>query len=152
MTKFRLTAALAGVLSLAVGSSSAFAGDKSDTTTTTTTTTTTKKHSAAGKAAAPSASADNTETNRRDRKDTEPTADQQKNGEGDLKLTAEIRRSVIADKALSVNAHNVKIIAQDGKVTLKGPVENATEKKSVEEKAEAVAGRKNVVSEIQIKQ
>jgi hyperosmotically inducible protein len=151
MTKFRFMATLAGVLSLAIGSASASAGEKSDNVERTTTT---KKRSAGTKAdaPAPSASADNTETNRRDRKDTEPTADQQKNGESDLKLTAEIRRSVVADKALSMNAHNVKIIAQDGKVTLKGPVDSATEKKSVEEKAEAVAGRKNVVSEIQIKQ
>ena len=95
--------------------------------------------------------ADNTGTNRRDRKDSEPTADQQKNGKSDLDLTAEIRRSVMADKALSTNAHNVKIIAENGKVTLKGPVATAKEKKIVEKKAQQIAGSENVVSEIQIK-
>jgi hyperosmotically inducible protein len=95
--------------------------------------------------------ADNTGTNQRDRKDSEPTADQQKNGKSDLDLTAEIRRSVMADKALSTNAHNVKIIAENGKVTLKGPVATAKEKKIVEKKAQQIAGSANVVSEIQIK-
>ena len=56
------------------------------------------------------------------------------------------------DKDLSTNAHNVKIIAQDGKVTLKGPVASSSEKKVVEEKAAAVAGARNVTSEIEIKQ
>jgi hyperosmotically inducible protein len=95
--------------------------------------------------------ADNTGTNRRDRKDSEPTADQQKNGKNDLDLTAEIRRSVMADKALSTNAQNVKIIAENGKVTLKGPVATAKEKRIVERKAQQIAGSENVVSEIQIK-
>ena len=95
--------------------------------------------------------ADNTGTNRRDRKESEPTADQQKNDKTDLDLTAEIRRSVMADKALSTNAHNVKIIAENGKVTLKGPVATAKEKKIVEKKAQQIAGSENVVSEIQIK-
>jgi hyperosmotically inducible protein len=95
--------------------------------------------------------ADNTGTNRRDREDSEPTADQQKNGKSDLDLTAEIRRSVMADKALSTNAHNIKIIAEHGKVTLKGPVGTAKEKKIVEKKAQHIAGSENVVSEIQIK-
>jgi hypothetical protein len=95
--------------------------------------------------------ADNTGTNQRDRKDSEPTADQQKNDKTDLDLTAEIRRSVMADKALSTNAHNIKIIAENGKVTLKGPVATAKEKKIVEKKAQQIAGAANVVSEIQIK-
>ena len=95
--------------------------------------------------------ADNTGTNRRDREDSEPTADQQKNDKSDLNLTTEIRRSVMADKGLSTNAHNIKIIAENGKVTLKGPVATAKEKKVVEKKAQQIAGSENVVSEIQIK-
>jgi hyperosmotically inducible protein len=94
--------------------------------------------------------ADNTGVNKRDRKESEPTADQQKNDKTDLDLTARIRRSIMDDKDLSTNAHNVKIIAQDGKVTLKGPVASPSEKKVVEEKAAAVAGSRNVTSEIEI--
>jgi hyperosmotically inducible protein len=96
--------------------------------------------------------ADNTGVNKRDRKESEPTADQQKNDKTDLDLTAQIRRSIVKDKDLSTNAHNVKIIAQDGKVTLKGPVASSSEKKVVEQKASAVAGAANVTSEIEIKQ
>jgi hyperosmotically inducible protein len=136
MTKWRFAAALAGVLALGVGSASA--SDKKESATT---------HAADTRT---TPAADNTATNQRDRKDSEPTADQQTNDKSDLKLTAEIRRAVIADKSLSMNAHNVKIIAQDGKVTLKGPVESAAEKKNVEGKADQIAGRKNVVSELQI--
>ena len=88
--------------------------------------------------------ADNTGTNQRDRKDSEPTADQQKNDKTDLDLTAEIRRSVMADEALSTTAHNIKIIAENGKVTLKGSVETAKEKKIVEKKAQQIAGSENV--------
>jgi len=109
-----------------------------------------KKRSAHDRNAEPAA--DNTGVNKRDRKDSEPTADQQKNDKTDLDLTAQIRRSITKDKDLSVDAHNIKIIAQDGKVTLKGPVASSSEKKAVEAKAAEVAGSGNVTSEIEIKQ
>ena len=54
------------------------------------------------------------------------------------------------DKSLSTNAHNVKIIAQGGTVTLKGPVRSEEEKQSVEQKAAEIAGKDNVKSEIQV--
>ena len=54
------------------------------------------------------------------------------------------------DKSLSTYAHNVKIITQDGKVTLKGPVRSQDEKTNVEAKAAAIAGDGNVTSEIEI--
>jgi len=109
-----------------------------------------KKKSSHDRTAEPAA--DNTGVNKRDRKDSEPTADQQKNDKTDLDLTAQIRRSITKDKDLSVDAHNIKIIAQDGKVTLKGPVASSSEKKAVEAKAAEVAGSGNVTSEIEIKQ
>ena len=62
-----------------------------------------------------------------------------------------IRRAVVEDKSLSTYAHNVKIIAQDGKVTLKGPVRSEDEKQAIEQKAKDVAGADNVVNEITIK-
>lgn len=97
------------------------------------------------------AGADNTETNKRDRKDTELTADQQKNDKTDLDLTAQIRRSIMSDKSLSTNAHNIKIVAQNGVVTLKGPVQTEAEKQNIEKKASDVAGKTKVDSEIEIK-
>jgi hyperosmotically inducible periplasmic protein len=140
MTNFHLAATLAGLLSTVVATGAARAGDESS-----------KKAAPRHAADKDTPAADNTATNQRDRKDSEPTADQQKNGKSDLDLTAEIRRSVMADKDLSMNAHNVKIIAQNGKVTLKGPVNSAHEKKVVEDKARQIAGTENTVSELQIK-
>lgn len=54
------------------------------------------------------------------------------------------------DKSLSTYAHNVKIISQDGQVTLKGPVRTEEEKKSVEAKAVEVAGAGRVINQITI--
>lgn len=97
--------------------------------------------------------ADNTKVNKRDRNAGEATADQQKMNAADRELTRKIRRSIMADKSLSMNAHNIKIISQDGVVTLKGPVNSADEKKSVVEKAVAVAGNMNkVTDQISVKQ
>ncbi|MDB4982209.1 MAG: putative phosphoslipid binding protein [Myxococcales bacterium] len=85
--------------------------------------------------------ADDTGINKRDRDKSEPTADQQSNGSGDVALTTEIRRGLMDDKTLSTNAHNVKIIVQNGDVTLKGPVASAAEKEAVERVATRVAGK-----------
>ncbi len=62
-----------------------------------------------------------------------------------------IRKSIMDDKTLSTYAHNVKVIAQNGKVTLKGPVRSEEEKRAVEQKAAADAGDGNVVSELTVK-
>jgi osmotically-inducible protein OsmY len=90
---------------------------------------------------------DNTKTNRRDQG---PTADQQKENKADRELTSQVRKAITDDKALSTYAKNVKIIAQDGKVTLRGPVRSAEEKQAIESKAKEVAGPGNVTSEITI--
>ncbi|HTS61320.1 MAG TPA: BON domain-containing protein [Candidatus Acidoferrales bacterium] len=94
---------------------------------------------------------DNTKTNQRDRSQTEPTADQAKNNPSDRETMQKIRKAVVEDKSLSTYAHNVKIIAQNGKVTLKGPVRSEEEKQSIEQKAADVAGAGNVVNEITVK-
>jgi hyperosmotically inducible protein len=73
------------------------------------------------------------------------TADQQKMNAADADLTKKIRKSVMADKSLSTYAHNVKIITQNGKVTLKGPVRSEDEKQTVATKAADVAGGANNV-------
>jgi hyperosmotically inducible periplasmic protein len=98
-----------------------------------------------------SPSADNTKVNERDRKKNEPTADQQKENRSDRDITQQIRQAIMKDKSLSTYAHNVKIITQNGQVTLKGPVRSEDEKKTVEAKATEVAGESNVISELDIK-
>ena len=97
--------------------------------------------------------ADNTKVNKRDRNQGEVTADNQKMNAADRTLTAKIRKSVMADKSLSTYAHNVKIISQDGQVTLKGPVKSDDEKRSVVAKAVTVAGSSDkVTDQISVKQ
>jgi hyperosmotically inducible periplasmic protein len=100
--------------------------------------------------AAPPA-ADNTKVNQRDRDTTEPTADQQKNTHSDRDITQQIRQAITKDKSLSTYAHNVKIITQNGQVTLKGPVRSEDEKRAVESKAAEVAGESNVTSQLDVK-
>jgi len=94
---------------------------------------------------------DNTKVNQRDRSKTAPTADQGKDNTSDRDIMQKIRKSIMDDKDLSSYAHNVKIIAQHGKVTLKGPVRSEQEKRTVEQKATDVAGAGNVTNELTIK-
>jgi hyperosmotically inducible protein len=82
----------------------------------------------AGSAWSEDTNADNTAKNERDRDNRSPTATDQSNDPVDIKLTADIRKMVVKDDSLSMMAKNVKIIAIDGAVTLRGPVENAERK------------------------
>lgn len=95
--------------------------------------------------------ADNTKVNQRDKNKAEPTADQQKENHPDRELARQIRRSIVQDKSLSSYAHNVKIIAQNGVVTLKGPVRSDEEKTAVEAKASEIAGADKVTSQLEVK-
>jgi hyperosmotically inducible periplasmic protein len=81
---------------------------------------------------------------------TPPTADQQKMNPADRDLTKKIRAALHDDPSLSTYAHNIKIISQDGKVTLKGPVRSEEEKAAIEAKAVAVAGQANVTNQLRV--
>ena len=94
---------------------------------------------------------DNTKVNERDRSKSEPTADQQKDNRSDRDITQQIRKSIMNDKSLSSYAHNVKIVTQNGQVTLKGPVRSEDEKRTIETKATEVAGENKVTSELNVK-
>jgi hyperosmotically inducible periplasmic protein len=94
--------------------------------------------------------ADNTKVNKRDRAPDAVTADQQKENTSDREITQKIRRALVEDKTLSTYAHNVKVVAQDGRVTLKGPVRTEDEKKAVEAKATEVAGAGHVSNQLSI--
>ena len=91
----------------------------------------------------------NTGVNVRDRDDATKTPLDQNENEADIKITADIRSRVV-DTEMSVDAQNVEIITQDGKVTLRGPVHTAAEKAKVEQIAMDVAGKDNVVSQLEI--
>ena len=77
-------------------------------------------------------------------------ADGQSNRRQDLQLTQTIRRSVMADKTLSVDAHNVKIVTINGHVTLNGVVRSDAEKSAVIAKAVTVAGADNVLDALKV--
>ena len=95
---------------------------------------------------------DNTKVNQRDRNDAEPTADQQKENAPDRDLTRQVRKALVQDKTLSTYGHNVKIVAQNGSVTLKGPVKSSDEKMAIEQKAAEIAGGPDKVhSELEVK-
>ena len=94
--------------------------------------------------------ADNMKVNTRDRAKGAVTADQQKENASDRELTQKIRRALMQDKTLSSYAHNVKIVAQGGQVTLKGPVRTEDEKRTVETKAAEVAGAGHVINQMSV--
>jgi hyperosmotically inducible protein len=77
-------------------------------------------------------------------------ADGQKNLASDLKITQRIRKSVMADKSLSTDAHNVKIVSVNGAVTLNGVVKSDHERSVVEMKARSAAGKGKVTSDLTI--
>jgi len=108
---------------------------------------------AVGSAQEPSSApqADNTKTNQRDRNANEPTADQQKENTSDRDITKQIRQAIEKDKTISTYGHNVKVITQNGMVTLKGPVRSEEEKKAIEAKAAEVAGGDKVTNEMEVK-
>jgi hyperosmotically inducible protein len=90
---------------------------------------------------------DNTKVNKDQSK---PTADQQKMNPADRSITQQIRKAIHQDSTLSTYAHNVKIVSQDGKVTLRGPVRSEDEKSKIEAKAVAVAGQGNVTNQLDV--
>jgi osmotically-inducible protein OsmY len=83
---------------------------------------------------------------------TLPTASDQYGNEADRKITQQIRQAVTKDDSLSTSAHNVTIVTQNGKVTLRGTVKSQGEKQKIAEKAKQVSGVKNVDNQITVKQ
>ena len=93
---------------------------------------------------------DNSKTNQGDASKGAVTAEQQKMNPADRNTTKQIRSAIFKDKSLSTYAHNIKIITQDGKVTLKGPVRTEEEKAGIAAKAAAVVGAENVTNQLEV--
>jgi osmotically-inducible protein OsmY len=68
----------------------------------------------------------------------------------DRALTQKIRKAIHHDKSLSTYGRNIKILTQDGKVTLRGPVQSEEEKGNLEAKAVGVAGKENVSNQLAV--
>ena len=93
---------------------------------------------------------DNSGRNVRDRDDQNKTAGDQSESEADRAITQNIRDAITADDALSTNGKNVKIITNDGTVTLRGPVNSEKEKSEIEAKAKQIVGVRKVDNQLEI--
>ena len=96
------------------------------------------------------AAADNTAINDRDRHPAAKTPLDQNENSSDIQITADIRKQVVKQDGLSVDAHNVKIITADGKVTLRGPVKTQQEREAIEKIALQVAGNDHVDNQLEV--
>ena len=94
---------------------------------------------------------DNSGVNARDRAGMTLVPQNQPNDPQDRQLLAAVRRSVVHERALSSMAHNVKIFATAGVVTLRGPVRSQVERDRLEQIAQLVPGVASVVNELDIK-
>ena len=106
----------------------------------------------AGRSSSKSEASDkeDTERNVRDKSGATLTPEDQKESGVDRRITANVRRAVVGDESLSLNAHNVKIITRNRVVTLRGPVESQAEKTKIGELARKAAGVKRVNNQLEV--
>lgn len=94
---------------------------------------------------------DNTGRNVRDREFNTLTSGDQSESEMDRTITQNIRKALMADGNLSINAKNVKVITINGLVTLRGPIDNPQERDQIEKISRAVNGVKRVDNQLEVK-
>ncbi len=94
---------------------------------------------------------ENTLQNVRDKNQKTLTPLNQNEDKRDIKITSHIRKAVNKLKALSVDAHNAKIITRAGVVTLRGPVETAAESLQLQEIATLTKGVVQVDNQLEAK-
>jgi hyperosmotically inducible protein len=92
-------------------------------------------------------SADNSARNQEHSK----TAESQKDNDRDVAITQKIRQAITNDNAISTNGKNIKIITENGNVTLKGPVDTQQEKENIGNKAGLVSGVTKVDNQLEVK-
>jgi hyperosmotically inducible periplasmic protein len=107
--------------------------------------------SLAATAAEEKTKADNTAVNERDRSGETQTSGDQSNSSADLKITQAIRQALMKDSGLSATAKNIKIITNNGHVTLRGPVNNSQEKAKIDHLAKSAAGGAKIDDQLDIK-
>ncbi len=94
--------------------------------------------------------ADNTAQNRGATEKDAVTAEKQSNSELDVKVLANVRKSIMDDEGLSVNAKNAKILYKKGVVTLRGPVDSESEKTRLADLAKACSGVTKVKNQLTV--
>ncbi len=107
-------------------------------------------HAADTKMNAPGHDADNTARNARDADGTTLTPMDQGESEADRTITQQIRKAVVDHDQLSTNAKNVKIITNEGVVTLRGPVKSEAERSTIASVAQKTGGVKRVDNQLEI--
>ena len=95
--------------------------------------------------------ADNSARNQRDRSGETQTSGDQSNNSPDIKTTAAIRRAIMHDDSLSMMAKNVKIVAENGEVTLRGPVKSTAEKAKIAHLAQNAAQGAKIDNQLEVK-
>jgi hyperosmotically inducible periplasmic protein len=93
---------------------------------------------------------DNTAKNERDRSGETQTSGDQSNSSADLKTTQAIRQALMKDSELSATAKNIKIITNNGHVTLRGPVKTAQEKAKIDQLAKSAAGGAQIEDQLEV--
>ncbi len=93
---------------------------------------------------------DNTAVNKRDADADTLTPMDQSNAKADIDQVAAIRAAVLEIDDLSINGRNVKIITNQGKVVLRGPVATKAERDAIGKVAEDAAGAGNVNNLLEI--
>lgn len=96
--------------------------------------------------------ADNTGINKRDTSADAKTSGDQSNNSEDIKITAAIRRAIVADDSLTATAANVKVITADRTVTLRGPVKSEAERTKIGSIAQKEAGDMRVDNQLEVEQ
>jgi osmotically-inducible protein OsmY len=95
--------------------------------------------------------ADNTAKSKRDRDSRPLTPLDQGSSKNDMEITAQIRKDIIAEDDMSLNAKNIKIITLNGLVTLRGPVNSSKEKSKITEIAQRLVGQHNLSNQLEAK-
>jgi hyperosmotically inducible protein len=103
-----------------------------------------------GRAAEKPTDPDNTAVNDRDRSGATVTPLDQRENEHDLAATKELREALVGDEQLSFDAKNIKIVTQDGVMTLRGPVKSDAERQAIELRARRVPGISSVHNELEL--
>jgi len=95
--------------------------------------------------------ADKPDNSRRNAAD-QPTAEDQSNSPQDRETTRNLRRQLVQNDSLSETAKNIKIITNNGKVILRGPVKSQQERNTIAAMAEQIAGKGNVTNQLEPKE
>lgn len=95
--------------------------------------------------------ANNSAVNERDRGSQTLTPEDQSQSKTDVELAAKVRRAVVDHDGVSMDGKNIKILAINNAVTLRGPVKDAAERSAIEKTVRAAAGTATVDNQLEVR-